>query len=162
MKLSLFYLFRKTFHSPPLKSLSCCKMGSRVLDSCYYVEKYQRKRVACYCYQKLRLTNFFKKNFGECSQIGCFKVKNSTWKNLTLRQLHKFFDCIRTPLKGFSPCLKFHSMEIRLRHLHKRTNPGFTPELWNHSFRTLKSESSYFLKENARYFLDTLFYRFFT
>ena len=122
-------------------------MGSRVLDSCYYVEKYQRKRVACYCYQKLRLTNFFKKNFGECSQIGCFKVRNSTWKILTLRQLpsnevtgnlahqsprgnmHKFFDCIRTPLKGFSPCLKFHSMETRLRHLHKRTNPGFAPEL---------------------------------
>ena len=64
-----------------LKILRCCKIGSR-----YYVEKYQRKRVTCYCYQKLRQTNFFKKNFGKCSQIGCFKVRNSTRKTLTLWQ----------------------------------------------------------------------------
>ena len=101
----------------------------RVLDSWYYVEKYQRKRVACYCCQKLRQNNFFKKNFGKCSQIGCFKVRNSTRKTLTLGQspsndilqdksftgeiawslahqsprgnMRKLFDCIRTPLRRF-------------------------------------------------------------
>ena len=127
MKLSSFHLFGKSFCSPPLKSLSCCEIGSHVFDSWYYVKKYQRKRVACYCYQKLRQTNFFKKNFGKCSQIGCFKVRNSTRKTLTLRQspsndihqnksftreitgnlehqsprgsMYKLFDCIRTPLK---------------------------------------------------------------
>ena len=78
MKLSSFHLFGKTFCSPPWKFSTWCKVGSRVLDSRYYGEKYQRKRVACYCYQKLRQTNFFKKNFGKCSQIGCFKVRNST------------------------------------------------------------------------------------
>ena len=62
------------------------KQQNRGLDSCYYVEKYQSKRVACYCYQKLRQTKFFKKNFSKCYQIGCFKVRNSTWKTLTLRQ----------------------------------------------------------------------------
>ena len=129
MKLSSFHLFGKTFRSPPLKPLSCCEIGGRVLDSWYYVEKYQRKRVACYCYQKLRQTNFFKKVFGKCSQIGCFKVRNSTQETLTLWQspsndmlqnksftgeiagnlahqsprgnMHKLFDCIRTPLKRF-------------------------------------------------------------
>ena len=117
------------FHTPPLKSLSCCEIGSRALDSWYYVEKYQRKRVACYRYQKLKQTNFFKKNFGKCSQIGCFKVRNSTRKTLTLwqspsngmlqkksftgeimgnlghqssrRNMHKLFVCIRTPLNRF-------------------------------------------------------------
>ena len=112
-----------------VKTLSMCKIGSRVLDSRHYVEKYQRKRVACYCYQKLRQTNFFKKNFGKCSQIGCFKVRNSTRKTLTLRQspsngmlqnksfagvikgnvtrrsprenMHKLFGCILTTLKLF-------------------------------------------------------------
>ena len=88
MKLSSFHLFGKTFCSPPLKFSTCCKVGSRVLDSRYYVENYQRKRVACYCYQKLRQTNFSKKNFGKCSQIGCFKVRNLTRKTLTLRQSH--------------------------------------------------------------------------
>ena len=82
----LFHLFSKNFCTPPFKSLSCCEIGSCVLDSWYYVQKYQRKRVAWYCYQKLRKTNFFKKNFGKCSQIGCFKVRNSTRKTLTLRQ----------------------------------------------------------------------------
>ena len=133
-----FHLFGKTFRSPPLKSLSCCEIGSCVLDNWYYVEKYQRKRVACYCYQKLRQTNFFKKNFGKCSQIGCFKVRNSTRKTLTLRQspsnnmlqnksftgeitgnlahksprgnMHKS-DCIRTPLKSFLAYLPFHRKE---------------------------------------------------
>ena len=77
---------RQNFRSPPLKFSICCKIGSRLLDSRYYVEKYQRKRVSCYCYQKLRQTNFFKKNFGKCSEIGWFKVRNSTLKTLTLRQ----------------------------------------------------------------------------
>ena len=129
VKLSSFHLFGKTFRSPPLKFSTCCKIGSRVLDGRYYVEKYQRKRVACYCYQKLRQTNFFKKNFGKCSQIGCFKVRNSTRKTLTLRQstsndmfriksftveitgklahqspqgnMQELFDCIRLLLKRF-------------------------------------------------------------
>ena len=39
----------------------------------------------------------------------------------------KLFDCIRTPLKRFLACLTFHRKEIRLRHLHKRTNPGSAP-----------------------------------
>ena len=129
MKLSSFHLFSKTCRSAPLKSLSCCEIGSHVLDSWHYVEKYQRMRVACYCYQKLRQTNFFKKNFGKCSQIGCFKVRNSTRKTLTLQQspsndmlqnksftreitgnlahqspwrnIDKLFDCIRTPIERF-------------------------------------------------------------
>ena len=74
MKLSSFHLFGKTFCSPPLKFSTCSKVGSRVVDSRYYVEKYQRKRVACHCYQKLRQSNFVKKNFGKCFLIGCFKA----------------------------------------------------------------------------------------
>ena len=116
------------FYQPCLRA-KVCKIGSNVLDSWYYVEKNQRMTVACYYYQKLRQTNFFKKNFCKCSQIGYFKVRNSTRKTLTLRQppsndmlqnksftaeitgnlehqnpredIHKFFDCIRTPLKRF-------------------------------------------------------------
>ena len=127
MKLSSFHLFGKTFCSPPLKSLSCCKIGSHVLDSWYYVEKYQPKLVTCYCCLK---------NFGKYSQIGCFKVRNAILKTLTFWQLpwsnmlqnksfmgeitgnlahqsprgnmHKFFDCIRTPLKHFLVCLTFY------------------------------------------------------
>ena len=131
MKLSSFHLFGRTFCSPPLKSSPCRKIGNRVLDSWYYVEKYQRKRVACYCYQKLRQTNFFKKNFGKCSQIGCFKVRNSTWKTLTPRQSpsndmlqNKSFtaeitgNLARESQRGNIP---------KLFHLHKRTNPGSAP-----------------------------------
>ena len=105
--------------------------------------------------KKLRQTNFFKKNVGKCSQIGCFKVENSTRKTLTRRQspsndmlqnkrftgeitgnlahqsprgnMHKVFDYIRTPLKTFLACLRFHMKEIRLRHFHKKTNPGSVP-----------------------------------
>ena len=158
MRLSSFHLFGKTFCSPPLKSSPFCKIGSRVVDSWYYVEKYQCKRVACYCYQKIRQTNFLKKNFGKCSQTGCFKVRNSIGKTLTLRQspsndmlqnksltgeirgnlahqspqvnIRKLFDCIRTPLKRFLSNLTFHRKEIELRHLHKRTNRGSTPEFF--------------------------------
>ena len=57
------------------------------LIASFYIEKYQRQRVACYCYQKLRQTNFFKKNFGKCSHIGCFKVRNSNQKTLTLSNI---------------------------------------------------------------------------
>ena len=155
MKLSSFHLFGKTFCSPPLKFSACCKIGSRVLDSRYYIEKYLRKRVACYCYQKLREINFFKKNFGKYSQIGCFKVRNSTRKTLHFGNhpqttcfktrasrgnhgnlahqspqgnMHKLFDW-NTPLKRFLACLTFHREEIRLRHLHKRTNTGFASEV---------------------------------
>ena len=139
-------------HFPPLKSLSCCDIGSRVLESWYYFEKYQCRRIAYYCYQKLRQTNFFKKNFDKFSQIGCFKARNSTRKALILQQspsndmlqnksftgvimgnlahqnprrnMHKLLGCIRTSLKRFLACLTLHRKEIRLRHLHKRTNPG--------------------------------------
>ena len=151
MKLSSFHHFGKNFHSPPLKPIQCYKIGSRVVASWYYVEKYQRKRVAGYCYQRHRQTNFFKKNFGKCSSIGCFKVRNLTWKTLPLRQstsnyklrnksftaditgklahqsprgnMKKLFDFIRPLLKRFLACLTFHRKEIRLCHLHKRTNP---------------------------------------
>ena len=64
-KLSSFHLFGKTFRSPALKSLSSCEIDSHVLDSWYYVEKYQRKRVACYYYQNLGLTNFLKQELHE-------------------------------------------------------------------------------------------------
>ena len=87
MKHSSFHLFSKTFCSPPFKCLSYCEICSRVLDSWYYIEKYQCKRVACYCYQKLRQTNFFKKNFGKCSHIGCLKVRNSNQKTVTLSNI---------------------------------------------------------------------------
>ena len=155
MKLSSFHLFGKPFHSPPLKSFPCCKVGRRVLDSWYYVEKYQRKKVVCYCYLKLRQTNFQKENFGKWSQIECFKVRNSTRKTLTPLQspsndvlrnksligeitgnlahqsprgnTHKLFHCIRTLLKLFLATLTFHRKEIGRCHLHKRTNPGSAP-----------------------------------
>ena len=42
--------------------------------------------------------------------------------------IHKLFDCISTPLKRFLACLTFHREEIRLRHLHKRTNTRSAPE----------------------------------
>ena len=112
---------------PPLKSLPCYKIGSRANDSWYYVEKFLRQSVGYHCYQKLRQTNFFKKNLGKCSQIGCFKVRNLTRKTLILRQspsnnilqnmsftgeiagslthqsprgiMGKLFGCIRTPAK---------------------------------------------------------------
>ena len=144
MKLTLFYLLGKLFRSPPLKFLSSCEIGSCVLDSWYYVEKYQRKRVACYCYQKLGQTSFFKKKFGKCSQIGCFKGRNSTLKTLSLgnhaqmtcfkrttsrgklRGMRKLFDCIKTPLKRFLTSLTLHRKEMQPRHLHKKTNPGST------------------------------------
>ena len=41
--------------------------------------------------------------------------------------MHKLFTCISTPLKRFLACLTFHREEIRLRHLHKRTNTGSAP-----------------------------------
>ena len=51
----------------------------------------------------------------------------SSWENT-----HKLFDCIKTPLKHFLPCLAFHRKEIRLCHLYKRTKPGSAPEILNH------------------------------
>ena len=44
-----------------------------------------------------------------------------------LHNIHKLLDCIRAPLKRFLACLTFHRKEIRLRHLHKRSNPGSAP-----------------------------------
>ena len=174
-----FHLFGKTFCSPPLKSLSCCEIGSRVLDSWYYVEKYQRKRVACYCYQKLRQTNFFKKNFGKCSQIGCFKVRNSTRKTLRLRQspsndmlhnksftgeitgklahqsprgnMHKLCDSLHKDTSStFLACLTFHRKEIRLCHFHKRTNPGSAPAILVRSFKQRGILLKTFIKSKLR------------
>ena len=37
---------------------------------------------------------------------------------------NKLFYCIRTPLKRVLVCFTFHRKEIRLPHLHKRTNTG--------------------------------------
>ena len=156
MKLSSFHLFGRTFRSPPLKFFSCCQIGSRVLDSWYYDEKYQCKKVACYCYQKLRQTNFFKKNFGNflisnwMLQSKEFNPENSNTWAITIKRhasrqelyggnrgnladqsprgnMFKLFDCIKTPLRRFLACLTFHRKEILLCHLHKRTNPGSAP-----------------------------------
>ena len=44
--------------------------------------------------------------------------------------MHKLFGCISTPLKRFLACLTFHTEEIRLRHLHKRTNTGAAPDIY--------------------------------
>ena len=44
--------------------------------------------------------------------------------------MHKLFGCISTPLKRFLACLTFHTEEIRLRHLHKRTNTGSAPDIY--------------------------------
>ena len=41
--------------------------------------------------------------------------------------MHKLFDCIKTPLKRFL-------YEIRLRHLHKRTNPGSAAQRFHHFY----------------------------
>ena len=99
----------------------------------YYDEKFHFQRVACYCYQKIRHTKFFKKNLRQMFLNGCFKARNSTRKTLTLRQspsnkmlqnknvtggiagnlayrslqvnMHKLFVCLRTPLES----LTFHS-----------------------------------------------------
>ena len=62
------------------------EIGSRVTDSWHYVEKCQRKRFACCCYQKLRQTNFFKKTFGKYSQNWMLQSKDSTRQILTLRE----------------------------------------------------------------------------
>ena len=106
-----------------------------MLDGWYYVEKYHRKTVACYCYQELRQTTFSKKNFTKYSQIGCFKVRNSTRNSFTLWQspssnmfqkrsftgeitgnlahrsppgnMHKLFDCIKNLLNFFLAFLRF-------------------------------------------------------
>ena len=83
-KLSSFHLLDVTFSSSPLKYWPCCEVRSCALDSWYYVKK-RRKRDACYCYEKLRQTNF-RKNFGKCSQIGWCKARISTWKTSTLQQ----------------------------------------------------------------------------
>ena len=47
---------------------------------------------------------------------------------------HKLFDCIRTPLKRFLAYLTFQRKEIRLRHLHKRTNLGSAPDSGRDAF----------------------------
>ena len=41
--------------------------------------------------------------------------------------MQELFNCMRPLLKGFLACLTFHRKEIRLRHLHKRTNPESAP-----------------------------------
>ena len=140
MKLSSFSLFGKTFRSPPLRSLSRCKIGSHVLDSWYYVEKYQRKRVAYYCYQKLILGRLiFQEKLRQMFLNWMLQNKEFNPENLTLwqspssnmlqsksfmeeitgnivhksprRNIHKLFDCIRTSLKSFLTCLTFHRKE---------------------------------------------------
>ena len=41
--------------------------------------------------------------------------------------MHKLFDCIRTPLKRFLASLAFHRKEIGLHHLHKKNEPWIRP-----------------------------------
>ena len=41
--------------------------------------------------------------------------------------MHKLFDCMKTPLKHFLACLTFHRKEIWLCDLHKRTNLRSAP-----------------------------------
>ena len=77
--------YQTAYKQKNLKSL-CCEIGSCDLDSKqYYVEKYC-KRAVCYCYQKPRQTNFFKKNFGKCSHSREFNPENSNILAITLRQ----------------------------------------------------------------------------
>ena len=46
--------------------------------------------------------------------------------------MHKLFDCIKTPLKRILCCLAFHRKKIRLCYLHTRTNPESASEIFNH------------------------------
>ena len=77
-------------------------------------------------------------HFGNHPQMTCFKTRASRGNhgNLTHQSprenMHKLFDCIRTPLKRFLACLIFHRKEVRLSHLHKRKNTGSAPESINH------------------------------
>ena len=59
---------------------------SHALDSWYYVEKHQCYRDIWYVINDLGTLAFSKKNFDKCSQIGCFKISNSTWKTWKLWQ----------------------------------------------------------------------------
>ena len=150
---------RQNFLLSTLKFSTCWKVGSRVVNSRYCVEKYQHKRVACHCYQKLTQTNQEKlrqmflnwmlqskesspENFNTLAitlklgfKLG-FKTRASRGNhgNLTHQgprgNMHKLFDCISIPLKHFLACLIFHREEIRLRHLHKRTNTGSAPDIY--------------------------------
>ena len=68
----------------------------------------------------------------------CFKVRASEEIADSLAHqsprgnMHKLFDCIKTPLERFLPCLAFHRKDIQLFHLHKRINSGSGPEILNH------------------------------
>ena len=53
--------------------------------------------------------------------------------------MQKLFDCIRPLLKHFLACLTFHRKEIRLRHLHKRTNPGSAPVAYHIFVKSISS-----------------------
>ena len=57
--------------------------------------------------------------------------------------MHKLFDCLLTPLKLFLACLTFHRKEIRLRHLHKRTNPGSSPDKYTVTTHNDVSQNAY-------------------
>ena len=59
--------------NPPLKFSTCSKIASRVVDSWYYVEKYQRKRVACRCYQKLSRLTFSRKTTANALKLDASK-----------------------------------------------------------------------------------------
>ena len=65
-----------------------------------------------YMLQNKRFTGEITENFAHQSPRG---------------NMYKLLDCLRTPLKRFLACLTFHRKEIRLRHLHKRSNPGSAP-----------------------------------
>ena len=48
-------------------------MGSRVVDSWYYVEKYQRKRDADYCYRDIGRLTFSRKTFANVPKLDASK-----------------------------------------------------------------------------------------
>ena len=52
----------------------------------------------------------------------------------TRGNMHKLFDCIKTPLKRFAACLIFHRKEIRFCNSYKKTNPGSDPEVYVNPF----------------------------
>ena len=43
----------------------------------------------------------------------------------------ELFTCEKTPSRHYLDCFTSHKKEIRLRHLHKRTNPEFAPDIQN-------------------------------
>ena len=64
---------RQNFSLSTFKIYKCCKIGSRVVDSWYYVEKYQRKRDADYCYRDIGRLTFSRKTFANVPKLDASK-----------------------------------------------------------------------------------------